>query len=193
MSHFNSPKSLLVSLGFLVAVGVAPAFAPSAQAFGLGGGTAADVKSQQAIRDLYTEFVTAWNKHDVAAMASRWAIDGDQVEPDGQVAKGRDEVTALLTRQHGTVFKNTTLTLTVKSVWMISDTVALVDGTYELSGALLPDGTPIPPRKGMLTSVLMQEKNTWAIAASRLMVPTVLPYKPKLPTSPADAAAPKQP
>lgn len=193
MSNISIPKSFLVSFGFLAALVVAPGLAPSAHAFGLGGGTASDVKSTQSIRDLYTAFVEAWNKHDVAAMSSRWAIDGDQVEPDGQVAKGRDEVTALLKKQHEGVFKKTKLVLTVKSVWMIKDDVALVDGTYELSGAELADGTPIPARKGMLSSVLINEKNTWSIAASRLMVPTALPYKPKTPASPADAAAPKQP
>jgi len=193
MNYLSTPKSFLVSFGFLVAMGAAPALSPSAHAFGLGGGTAADVKSQQAIRDLYTEFVKAWNKHDVETMAARWAIDGDQVEPDGQVAKGRDEVAALLKKQHDGVFKGTTLDLIVKGVWMISDDVALVDGTYELTGARLPDGTPVPARKGMLTSILIQERKTWSIAASRLMVPTVLPYKPRSPASPADAAAPKQP
>jgi hypothetical protein len=109
------------------------------------------------------------------------------------VAKGRDEVTALLRKQHDGVFKKTTLTLTVKTVWMMSDTVALVDGTYELAGAETPDGTAIPTRKGLLTAVLIKEKNTWSIAASRLMIPTVLPYKAKTGHSPADAAAPKQP
>lgn len=192
MSTLRTIRTSLVSLAFVAAVS-GLVLAPSAHGFGLGGGTAADVKATEAIRALYTEFVKDWNKHDVEAMAARWAIDGDAVEPDGQVAKGRDEVTALLTRQHNGVFKNTTLTLDVKTVWMISDTVALVDGTYELTGATLPDGTTVPPRKGMLTSVLILEKDTWSIAASRLMVPTVLPYKSRIPVSPADAAAPKQP
>jgi uncharacterized protein (TIGR02246 family) len=193
MSNLSTSKQVLVSLGLLLAVGAPVALAPNAHAFGLGGGTAADVKSTQQIRDLYTEFVNAWNKHDVATMSARWAIDGDQVEPDGQVAKGRDEVTALLTKQHSTVFKNTKLTLTVKSVWMISDTVALVDGTYELEGAVLPDGTAIPTRKGLLTSVLLKERDKWSIAASRLMIPTALPYKPKPAIDPSAAEAPKQP
>ncbi len=87
----------------------------------------------------------------------------------------------------------TQLDLTVDTVWMISDTVALVDGNYELSGATLPDGSAIPARKGKLTAVLINEKNTWAIAASRLMIPTVLPYKAKGDISHSDAAAPKQP
>lgn len=185
MKNFTSRKTFLLSLGFLFAIGFVPVLSPNAHAFGLGGGTAADVKSQQEIRDLYSDFVKAWNEHDVETMASRWAVDGDHVEPDGTIAKGRDEVTELLKRQHEGVFKNTKLDLTVKSVWMITDKVALVDGTYELSGAVAPDGTAVPPRKGLLTSVLLQEKDTWSIAASRLMIPTALPYK-----KPGDAAKP---
>jgi uncharacterized protein (TIGR02246 family) len=192
MSNQSTPRSILVSLGLLLAVSAPLALAPEAAAFGLGGGTAEDVKSQQEIRDLYTDFVKAWNKHDVETMSKRWAIDGDQTEPDGQVAKGRDEVTELLKKQHEGVFKKSKLELTVKSVWMITDSVALVDGTYELSGATLPDGTPIPARKGLLTSVLIQERDVWYIAASRLMVPSVLPYKPKGGVDPRDAAGPKQ-
>ena len=191
MSHITS-KSFLVSLACFAAVGLAPVRVTSSHAFGLGGGTNADVKGQKAITKLYGEFESEWNSHDVAKMAAHWAIDGDHVEPDGTVAKGRDEVTALLKKQHASVFKNSTLKLTIKNPWIMSDTVALVDGTYELSGAVLPDGTPIPPRKGMITSVLILDK-TWQIAASRLMIPTVLPYKPKTAASPADAAAPKQP
>lgn len=179
MSQLGTTKSILLSLGFLAAIGFAPTSVPDSHAFGLGGGTAGDVKSEQAIRDLYTEFVKDWNKHDVAAMSGRWSVDGDHVEPDGTVAKGKEDVTALFTAQHGKggVFADSNLQLTVKSVWMISDTIALVDAAYTLTGAKLPSGTVIPAREGMLTAILLQEKSTWAIVASRLMIPTTLPYK----------------
>ncbi|HEY2772850.1 MAG TPA: SgcJ/EcaC family oxidoreductase [Candidatus Binatia bacterium] len=195
MSHFTTRKSILLASGFVVALGLSPLAATPAHAFGLGGGTTADVKNTKHIRELYDNFVKEWNKHDVKAMASHWAIDGDHVEPDGTIAKGRDEVTALLQKQHSSVFKNSTLKLTVRSVWIMADTVALVDGTYELSGAVLPDGTAIPPREGMLTSVLILERGNWSIAASRLMIPTVLPYKPKTAAAAAApaAAAPAEP
>lgn len=192
MKNLISTKSIVLSLGFLVATGSVPLSAPEALAFGLGGGTTADVKSEKAIRALYADFASDWNKHDVAKLAARWAIDGDHVEPDGTVAKGRDQVAALLTKQHASVFKNSTLKLTVGTVWMMSDTVGLVDGTYELSGATLPDGTAVPTRKGMLTSVLLLDKADWAIAASRLMIPTSLPYKAKPELPAGAAAAPKQ-
>jgi uncharacterized protein (TIGR02246 family) len=193
MSYITAPKTLITTFGLLVALSACPAFVASSHAFGLGGGTKADVESTKKIRTLYEEFVKAWNAHDVKTMSSRWAIDGDHIEPDGTRAQGRDEVAALLTKQHASVFKNSTLELTVKTVFMITDTVAIIDGTYKLTGAVLPDGTPIPARQGMLTSVLLQERGTWSIFASRLMIPTVLPYKPKTPASPSDAAAPKQP
>jgi uncharacterized protein (TIGR02246 family) len=193
MKHLTATRSLVLSLGFLAATVAMPSAVPEAQAFGLGGGTTSDVKSEKAIRDLYADFAGDWNKHDVAKLAARWAIDGDHVEPDGTVAKGRDQVTALLTKQHASVFKNSTLKLTVNTVWMMSDTVGLVDGSYELSGATLPDGTAVPTRKGMLTSVLLLDKSNWAIAASRLMIPTVLPYKAKPELPVGNAASPKQP
>ena len=177
MKNIIPLKSLVLSLGFLVAAVTVPVAISTAHAFGLGGGTTADVKSEKAIRDLYADFSKDWNQHAVAKLAARWAIDGDHVEPDGTVAKGRDQVAALLTKQHASVFKNSTLDLKVNTVWIMSDTVALVDGSYDLSGAVLPDGTAIPARKGMLTSVLLLDKGSWAIAASRLMVPTTLPYK----------------
>ena len=182
MSQHTIPKTLLASFGLIAALGMSPACVPDANAFGLGGGTAGDVAAEKEIRKLYTDFVVAWNEHDVPTMAKRWAIDGDHTEPDGTTAKGIAEVAKLLKAQHAKpagVFANTTLTLAVKSVWMISDTVALVDGTYELAGAKLPDGTAIPAREGLLTSILIREKSTWSIAASRLMIPTKLPYKKK--------------
>ncbi|MBI1813614.1 MAG: SgcJ/EcaC family oxidoreductase [Deltaproteobacteria bacterium] len=142
-----------------------------------------DIKNEEAIRKVYEQFTAAWNKHDVAALTSGWAEDGDHVEPDGRVAKGRDQVIALFTKEHATIFKDSHLTLNIDSVWFITQDVALIDGTYELDGVVLPDGTKIPPRKGRLSTNLLNEQGRWWIVASRLMIPTVLPYKPSTPKS----------
>jgi uncharacterized protein (TIGR02246 family) len=142
------------------------------------GGLSSDVKNEKVVRGLYDDFAMAWNHHDAEALGNMWAIDGDHLEPDGTVAKGRDAVTKLLKRQHETVFKDSELDLTIDDVWFMADGhIALVDGGYQLTGAALPDGTPIPPRKGHLTAILLHESGKWWIVASRLMVPTALPYK----------------
>jgi uncharacterized protein (TIGR02246 family) len=137
-----------------------------------------DVVNEEVIRKLYNQFVAAWNKHDPKAMAAMWVEDGDDVEPDGNVAKGRGDVEKLLAMEHASVMKNTKLTLTIDSVWFITGNVALVDGTYEVAGIIAPDGKQLPPRKGRLSSIWLQERGKWWIAASRLMIPEKLPWRP---------------
>jgi len=142
------------------------------------GGVRSDEVNENAIRALYVQFADAWNKHDPARLAGMWALDGDHVEPDGRHADGRDAILDLFTKQHGSVFKTTVLTLGIEDVWFVTGDVALVDGTYAISGIIAPDGSQIPPRKGNLTSVLLKEGGKWWIAASRLMIPAELPWRP---------------
>jgi uncharacterized protein (TIGR02246 family) len=141
------------------------------------GGIRTDETNEKLVRKLYDDFSDAWNRHDVPAMTSHWAIDGDHLEPDGTRAKGRDVVQKLFQRQHDTVFKASNLDINVEDVWFHGENIAVVDGGYELTGARLPDGSELPARRGHLTSVLLQEDGRWWIAANRLMIPAQLPYK----------------
>jgi uncharacterized protein (TIGR02246 family) len=143
------------------------------------GGIASDIASEKAVRALYDRFVAAWNAHDYLALAGMWAIDGDHMEPDGTVAKGREAVAMLFKRGHEGPFGQSHLQLSIADVWFITADVALVDGGYAISGIRTPDGRELPERRGRLTSVLIREGGTWEIAASRLMIPTELPYKKK--------------
>ena len=169
-------KQLLIVAGHACIAMTAAAQAPAPKSDA--GRLKSDVMNEDAIRKLYGQFVAAWNRHDPKAMAAMWVEDGDDVEPDATVAKGRDDIQKLFTMEHNTVMKNTTLTLTVESVWFIAANVALVDGTYELTGVVAPDGKQLPPRKGRLSSILLQERDHWWIAASRLMIPEKLPWRP---------------
>jgi uncharacterized protein (TIGR02246 family) len=141
------------------------------------GGPRTDLLNDAKIRELYERFENAWNRHDAVALAEMWTIDGDHREPDGRIAKGRDEVQMLFAEEHATVFKDSRLDLDVKTVWFITAEVALVDGEYTLGGVPGPDGKPLPPRKGHLTSVLLQERGQWWVAASRLMIPVPLVWR----------------
>jgi uncharacterized protein (TIGR02246 family) len=143
------------------------------------GGPRSDLANDEAIRKRYADFIAAWNAHDPKKMANMFAIDGDTMEPDGVVAKGRPEVEKHFATEHGGAFKNTELKLTVDSVWFINADTALVDGTYVVLGAVDANGQPLPPRKGLLTSVLIREDGTWNVAASRSMIPIPLPWRPK--------------
>ena len=137
-----------------------------------------DATQAAAVTKLWAEFTKAFNKHDPKAMAAIWALDGDHVEPDGTTAKGRAEVEQLFRKEHEVIFQSATLTLKLGSVWMVTDDVALADGSYEITGAVDPEGEELGPRKGKLTSVLMREDGRWQVAASRLMIPVPLVWRP---------------
>ena len=141
------------------------------------GGISSDLKNEKLVRAVYEDLIEAWNRHDVPAVSKLWAIDGDHLEPDGTRVKGRDAVGKLFRHQHDTVFKESVLDMNLQDVWFHGDGMSIVDGTYELKGAKLPNGTEIPPRRGHFTSVLIYEDGRWQVAASRLMIPTQLPYK----------------
>jgi uncharacterized protein (TIGR02246 family) len=143
------------------------------------GGIASDIANEKAVRALYTQFAAAWNRHDYMTLAGMWAIDGDHMEPDGSTAKGREAVATLFKREHEGPFAHTELQLSIADVWFLSTDVALVDGGYAVSGIRTPDGVELPERRGHLTSVLLKEQGKWWITASRLMIPTELPYKKK--------------
>lgn len=146
-------------------------------AMAMAGTITADIENEKIIRKMYDEFQAAWNAHKPDQLADMWAIDGDQLEPDGRIAKGQEEVRALFTKQHNTIFAQTTLDLTIDSVWFVDEKVALVDGGYSISGIVAPDGRAIPQRKGHLTAMLIFEREQWRVAASRLMIPTAVPYR----------------
>jgi uncharacterized protein (TIGR02246 family) len=159
----------------LLAAAATPAAAQSNE-----GGIASDIANEKAVRALYGQFVLAWNRHDWQALADMWTIDGDHMEPDGAIAKGRDSIAAAFKRGHdGGPFAHTQLQLSLADVWFVSGDVALVDGGYAISGIRTPEGTELPERRGHLTSVLLKEHGKWYITASRLMIPTELPYKKK--------------
>ncbi|HEY8516827.1 MAG TPA: SgcJ/EcaC family oxidoreductase [Candidatus Binatia bacterium] len=141
------------------------------------GGLASDLEEEDAIRKLYAQYTEAWNRHDVPAMVAFWAIDGDYMEPDGRHAKGRDEVAKLFQQEHQTAFKNSTLALTIETVWFITENVAMVDGQYDLSGVVDLQGKQLPVRKGHLTAILLREDGTWKVAAGRAMIPVPLVYR----------------
>jgi uncharacterized protein (TIGR02246 family) len=178
------PAFLLVALVFAT---VAPASAATTQNGAAGqrdeikavGGPKSDLENEAAIRKLYAQYTAAWNQHDPKAMASFWTLDGDYMEPDGHHAKGQADVAKLFTQEQQTVFKDSTLSLTIETVWFITEDVAMVDGKYDLSGVRDLEGKQLPTRTGHLTAVLMREEGTWKVAAGRAMIPTPLAYKPK--------------
>lgn len=136
-----------------------------------------NLQAESEVRQRYEEFIAAFNRHDAAAMAALWSQQGDHYEPDGSFAEGREAVRKLFEAEHTTGFAEATIDLHIDSVWMISPTVALVNGFYAVEGVRGPQGDPIAIRKGHLTSVLVKDDDQWFVAASRATIPVPVPWR----------------
>ena len=129
------------------------------------------------VNAVHLKFTENWNRHDTGALAAMWVEDGDYTEPDGRTAFGREEALRLFKIEHGSVFKDSELDLHVERVRLIAKGLAVVDGTYELSGANDPSGRPLGMRSGYFTTVLVKQGGQWKVSAARLMLPQVLIWR----------------
>lgn len=105
-------------------------------------------------------FVAAFESGDAKAVAAFWAKDGDLVDVEGRVLKGREAIEqdfAELFREN----KGLKVRIEVASVRFVGDT-AIEDGTTTV---LAPDGSA--PSRARYTNVLAKKDGKWLIVSVR--------------------------
>jgi uncharacterized protein (TIGR02246 family) len=137
-------------------------------------------QDEQAIRKVIAEMELSWNRHDAKAVVALATEDFDLVVPPGNYTGGRAENEIGLERSFSAVFKNARDTVTIDRVRFIRPDVALIDGTFEITGSEIPG----PPLKGLQTLVLVKEDGRWMITALRRMVPVAAPPQGAAPAKP---------
>ena len=127
-------------------------------------GNPADIR---AIASVEAKWEEAWNSHDVPAMVRLFAPDADVVNLAGEWFKGREAFAKSLEGLHSAKTK--------ESVWhterietsFIAPEIAIVHVYFNSSGERNPDGTPMPPRRGIFTRVEQKRGGRWVIVASQ--------------------------
>lgn len=120
-----------------------------------------------ANRALAQAFIAAWNAHDMDdTFGDLLARDVDWVNVDAGHGRGRELVRAGHARVHAGKFKDSVMTLQKVEVAPLSPDIALVHVAWGLRGDTDNDGTPRPPREGLLTWVTVREDGAWRIRAS---------------------------
>lgn len=151
----------LVALWFVLVPGVLRAQAGAAKG---AHGSAADV---EAIAAIETQWETAWNHHDVAAMVRLFAPDADVVNLAGQWFKGRDAFAKSLEGLHSAKTKESVWHTERIQTGFLTPSIAIVHVYFSSSGERNPDGTPMPPRRGIFTRVEAKRDGHWLIVASQ--------------------------
>jgi uncharacterized protein (TIGR02246 family) len=125
--------------------------------------------SQQAdedeIRRIQTRWDDAWNRHDIKALSSLVAEDVRFVNVAGNVLNGREEFEKLQTRTHATQFKDSVRTVTGTEIKFLTPDIAVAPIKWGMRGDKDADGTPRPPRDGVMMQVLVKRGGAWTIVA----------------------------
>jgi uncharacterized protein (TIGR02246 family) len=140
---------------------------------------AASAADDQQIRELVRKYVAAREQQDPKAVEALFTEDADQLTSSGEWRKGRPEIVkgTLASSQNS----GGTRTITIQTIRLITPTVAIADGRYEIAG-LAGGGT-----RSMWTAfTLVRVADGWRIAAIRNMLPAA-----PLPSA-APATAPKR-
>lgn len=111
-----------------------------------------------------SDFVTAYNNRDAAAIAALFIEEGEMADITGEVlTSGRGEIQA----RYEEIFEGATvlMALEVGSVRLVAPNLAIEDGTVHITPAADED---LPPRSINYTAVLMKNaENIWQIASTR--------------------------
>jgi uncharacterized protein (TIGR02246 family) len=120
---------------------------------------------EPAIHKVLDQFEAAWNRHDAAGLASLFAEDGDFVNVIGMWVQGRAAIAGVMERNHRTIFRESHLAQTGLAVRFPRPDVAVVHGTWDLTGERSWEDQPLPLREGRITMLMTREVEGWMIAA----------------------------
>jgi uncharacterized protein (TIGR02246 family) len=118
-----------------------------------------------AIKRVFVKFDENFNRHD-AQDTSVFSTDVDFTNMRGVHRSGPNEIAqwlAPLMTGTGTL-SAAHRTDTVRSIRFLTPEVAAVDADSVITGSKAPDGSTVPPRKGLMIAVLTKMNGDWKIA-----------------------------
>lgn len=119
-----------------------------------------------AIEALVAAWATAWNRHDIEAMARLVMPAVDFVNVEGRWLRGRDEFVDHHRQIHGEQMRDSAWTNLCRETRSIGNDLAIVHLEWTIEGDRDPVGTPRSPRHGLFTWVVCRTQNRWRIAAA---------------------------
>lgn len=122
---------------------------------------------EKAIREIEAQWEAAWNRHDVAAMASTYAADSDAINLAGEWFRGREAFTKSLEDLHSGKTKGSVWQTEETHIRFLAADIAIVHVYVNSHGDRNADGSPMAPRRVILTRVEVKRVGKWLIVASQ--------------------------
>ena len=153
----RSPTS--IKLLTALAVFILCVFTVSAQE---AGAKRAHAEDEAAIRENVKHMESGWNTKSGALFAKPFAEDADYVVINGMYVKGRAAIERAHQQIFDTIFKNTTVSLSVKQLRFLRPDVAVIHVTGHKDA---PENERELVSDAIVTLVMTKDKEGWRIAA----------------------------
>lgn len=121
---------------------------------------------EAALRAIPVAFCQAWANHDGHQLAQLMSETVDFVTVGGTWLQGRADFETYHTRILSGRFRQSTIRLLQSEVRFLSARSALVHWTWTIEGDFDPDGTPRPPRYGLMTMLAQKERGRWLVVSA---------------------------
>lgn len=148
------------------------------------------VEDRRIVSALPDKFSKAWAQHDARGLAAIMSKDVDFVNVGAIWLHGPDFETYHERILKGR-FKSSTNTPLVTKVSFIRPDIAVVRWSWEVQGETLADGSPSPPRYGLMTFIVERRGGAWLVTnaqntnagplrpeAHELALPILVPRNP---------------
>ena len=88
---------------------------------------------------------------------------------------GREEIAKRYAMMFDTTYAGTTVSIDTTSIRELEEGVALVNGSFEISGITGAEDEEMPSQKGLYTNILVKEGDQWLITSLRSWFPVEAP------------------
>lgn len=134
------------------------------------GRSAAVEDDEQIIRNMVADAIRRLNAGDLSAIREFWDEDADYVSVDGQLLRGRNLLERFFSQMLKASDTRPTQTATIEQVRFIASDVAIVDGSWTITGARDASGNELPPLQGRGVEIVRKKQERWRFVATRQMV-----------------------
>jgi uncharacterized protein (TIGR02246 family) len=127
----------------------------------------ANSPEEDALRQIQTQFASAWAKSDAHSMAALFASDADLIIPTGVVMRGQTEIEAFYSSVFAQGYSGSQAGSEILRIRFLRADLALVDATWFIENIPAKDGSAAKDETGTLTLIATKSPLGWRIAALR--------------------------
>jgi len=120
-------------------------------------------EEEQELRKFLAERRAAFDRRDFKTACLSFAEDADFINVGGSWRRGKQEICKFHETLSAGVFKHAHLREFNTWIRFITPGVAIAHTSWELTGEIGQDGSPVPPRQGIATFVAVKEKGRWVV------------------------------